>query len=751
MRMTQQPLALPKATSDLAVVAPKELAPVTNSPGTWAPVPGLSTTVFTAPGANLAATVSAEVYTTHNVWFRVLIDGAPSSPGDVVFRMAGADYDGVRSFTFGREGLSAGKHVVQVEWFSGVGEPARVRDRTLSVNSEAAGDGRVAHVAAESAFLTKTTSVWEDVPALSRTVNLATASNLKMTFSGNTFTGTGRFFARALVDGVPADDVLFEDRGVVGGARSYAFWRPNIAAGSHTIRIQWYSEGGTIQLADRALTVYASPSLVGTNFQGGPDPVTSTSFVDIANASPSFTTTAASSDVDVTVALEHQANHDRTFLRALIDGVPTGPSDVELSTNVGPIHAQTYSFVAKNIRPGTHTVRVQAAVDAGSTAWIGDRTVTVVAKKRVGTDFGQPYVELAPRVGAVPTVAICFDPQRPEHPKPSAAYLRGVHEGTDGGTNVQAWYRENTGSQFGFAPPTYIGCNDAGWLSPPPGRTGNWYWDTGNFPLMWHDALTAADPFFNFKAFDRNGDNAITGDELVVEIIRPQNQGDGFNRTGSATLDGVNMNVRVLDLYLSSLTDTPHRLTNVGLLAHEGAHDILGAADMYWGSAQRPLWYSVMDQHFNANHFDPFHKLKSGFVTPGLVEVNGLTTTTVPLASVETHREVTIVYDPARGDKEYFILENRWGGVYDANLPAQGVAVWHIVQDQATFDAFPPPFTGDPASAGEWGRKGVRLLGVLSAAGQSRTLSYADGTAAGLRITVKEGPQEFLDTEITRV
>ncbi|MBO3746099.1 hypothetical protein J5X84_08485 [Streptosporangiaceae bacterium NEAU-GS5] len=758
----QSSFPLPKPSSDVTVVVPPEQAPKANSPGVWVDVPGLTTAVYTVSGATLTATVSAEIYTVNSVWLRVLVDGGVTSPSDVAYRLAGAEFDGTRSFTFGRESMPAGKHIVQVQWYSNSGQVARIRDRTLSVHSEAG--GALAHVAAESDFRVKSSLAWENVPDLTRTVFAPSHGNIKITFSGLTTNSSGKFLARAMVDGQPTEDVIFEDPGVVGGARSYVFVRKDVGAGPHTVAVQWSVDPGTIpgasiRLADRALTVFASPEftdeggLVESASQGSRQTVTSTSWVDVSNMGATFITAVPSEDVELTVGMEHQATRDRTFLRALIDGRPVGQSEVELATNVTHTHAQTYTFVAKNLQLGTHTVQVQASVDSGAGAVIGDRVVAVTYKTRHGTDFAQPYSSLAPRVGQIPSVAICFDPRRPGHAPPTSAYLRALHDGGDGGANAQAWYRENTGDQFGFATPTLVGCNDGNWLPAPAGRTGTWYWDTGNFPLMWQDALKAADPFFDFKAYDRDGDNAIGGDELVVEIIRPQNNGDGTTQWASAPLDGFTMNVRVLDLYLSASTDTSHRLVNVGLLVHEGAHDILGAADMYWSNTLRPGRYSVMDNHTQANHFDPFHKLKSGFVLPGLVDTTTLTVRTVPLASVESRREITIVFDPARQDKAYFILENRWGGNganYDGNLP-QGIAVWHIVEDAATMDQFPPPFSGDPAGSGEWGRKGVRLMAVLGQAGQSTTLTYADGTPARVRITAKAGPAEFVDTEIAKI
>jgi M6 family metalloprotease-like protein len=680
-----------------------------------------------------------------------------------LFKWGGPQFEGTRSFTFGKTNLSTGKHIVRMQWYTSVGENAQIRDRALSVNTAAAGsgNGRLVTTATESDWITKNTAGWEDVPNLSRSITLDGTRNLKITVSAQTFTGSGQFFARALVDGAPTADVLFEAAGVSGaGARSYSFVKNGVASGTHTVKIQWSAQGGTVFISDRALSVFAAPAkvtgggLVTKVTEQAPTPITSTGWVDVPNTASTFTTSDPSTDVEVEVGAEVEAFGGRLFLRPTIDGQPTRPGDVTFTLG-SQWRAQTYAFVVKNVLPGTHTVNVTMAVDFGATGYVGDRTVNVTVKRRAGVDFAQPYSSLSPRTGTFPVMVICFDPRRPGVAAPSLAYLRAMHEGTDGGRNEKSWFAENTGGVFGPGSVQYVGCNDSGWLAAPAGREGTWYWDHGEFPLMWHDALVAADPFVDFHSYDRDGNGYIDGNELVVEIVRPQDGAYGTNRTATAPLDGRgDLSMTVVDAYISSLQDNNNRLTNVGVLSHETCHDTIGAVDMYWNVTTRPSWYSIMDAHWNANHLDPFHKLKSGFVTPDVVETNKWSTKTVKLASVETKREITIVYDPRRGDKEYFILENRWGGSgtgnYDRSLPPpQGIVVWHIIEDVATMDAFPPP--GDPVSSGEWGRKGVRLLGTLSASGQSKTLTWADGSAVHIRVTAKAGPQEQLSTEIAKV
>src|SRR4030095_4365265 len=100
--------------------------------------------------------------------------------------------------------------------------------------------------------------------------------------------------------------------------------------------------------------------------------------------------------------------------------------------------------------------------------------------------------------------------------------------------------------------------------------------------------------------------------------------------------------------------------------------------------------YSIMDASYTTTHFDPFEKLKLGWLKPNLVTSSG----EHELRDVETHSDSIILFDPARGPGEYFMLENRWRGKsYDAGMsdpnvtgggiPADGLAVWDIVEAPA--------------------------------------------------------------------
>lgn len=744
------------AMGNLSLVSPPSGPEISSSPSGWNDVPGLSTAVYSRSGDNLEITVTAEVDASGRVFFRALVDGAAALPDDVVYKWPGDFFDGVRSFTFIKKNRSKGKHLVQIQWLADPDTTARIGDRTLSVNSAARswGTGRLAVVAAPSAAdIVKTTPTCEEIPNLATTLTTDALRDFNITFSAEAYADVGRFFARALIDGQVVSDVLLVDAGswTQSGTRSFTFVQNAVPAGAHSVKMQWCADGpgAQIRVGDRTLTAFAAPAstngggLVATAVEGPPVEFMSPDWSDVPNMSGSFTTNEPGANVRMAFSAETSVHFGRMFLRALIDGEPTQPDDVVFASNGSAWRAQSFAFTKKNVLPGTHSVRIQARVDESGLGYLADRSMSVLFKRRHGLDFAQPYASLKPRQGKFPFLVICFDPLRPGETRPTKAQVVNQHRGDDGKWNVLGWYRENTGRKYIPGPFTFLGCNDGNWFVAPPERQGTWYWDTGNFGLMWEDAIKAADPYFDFHQYDRNGDNHITGDELVVNVLRPQNGPYGTHRAASVTVDGIGtpMTIDVLDVFFSSNDDV--RVTNVGTIAHEAAHGVLDAPDMYSNFATRAGFYSLMDAHVNSTHLDPFHKLKSGHLTPDVVEINKWATRTVSLASVEKKKEAIIIYHPDKNDREYFIVENRWRGTsptsnYDFYLsPAQpGIAVWHIVEDLALANQFRPAGDLDVVSW-DWGRLGIRFLGILPSIGSSTELKWADGSSAKIKVTAK--------------
>jgi M6 family metalloprotease-like protein len=601
--------------------------------------------------------------------------------------------------------------------------------------------------------LIKTTTAWDDVPGLITKLSTDVPGDVLVTFSAEAYSNNGRMFIRALVDGVVASDVTFLHSGMAnrGGTRSMTFLVHNVPAGAHLVQVQWAGDtaGGDIRLGDRTMAVSAAPpsssggSAVASSIQGPPVDFTGLTWTDVPGLSLSLPVTPASSSVAITFSGEVYNPGGRLFVRALVDGAPAQPSDVTLIQGEAKMRVASHTFVLKNLRAGNHTVTLQARADAGTIGSIRDRTLRVTAKRRIGSDFAQPYAALglgygyAPRTRAHKAMVLCIDPVRPDHPTPSLAQIVAQHQGGDGGMNLKDWMLDNSDGHIDIDNFQYMNCGP--FAQAPVAHQGTWYWDTpGGHAEAWRDAIRAADAQVDFHSYDTDHNGRITRDELVLIVVRPQSSPYGTNRSVDVAVDGNStpLDFDLLDIYLSS-QDSQRRL-GVGVLGHEATHRIVDANDMYGcdQSSTAARYFDAMYYHFWASHMGPFEKLKSGFVTPDAIEIGSWTTQAVPLEAVETAKKVTILYDAARGDREYFVLENRWGGgdIYD-QLLGSSVVVWHIVEDPALATQFPPAGaeTCSPAI------KQVRKLGQLTYVGQTRALSWADGTPSGITLTA-QGP-----------
>ncbi|TLD42028.1 MAG: hypothetical protein JETT_1737 [Candidatus Jettenia ecosi] len=254
----------------------------------------------------------------------------------------------------------------------------------------------------------------------------------------------------------------------------------------------------------------------------------------------------------------------------------------------------------------------------------------------------------------------------------------------------------------------------------------------------WAEAIRKADVDFDFAAYDSNGDKVLSPDELGISIIIPQDNpfgtvngvvGREYPTKEPLIVDGVQVNV-MAEFYIGNPP-------NIGLVAHELSHLLLGAKDMYFGYCLKHRdddpekeclnvfdnpsaagGYSLMDQHIEAPHLDPFHKLKLGWVRPKIIFRDGQ----YRLPNVEEHHDVWVLLNPTHGAKEYFIVENRWrGNSYDREIDDNGgLAVWHIMEDPAVYGTVPPPpgveqEDWDTLPPDAWSRRAIRMIRPMTA------------------------------------
>ncbi len=749
----------------LSIVAPPEGPWVVATNGSsWRTIQGTSAVAYAQAGDSLDIGFSAEIQTPGSIWMRAVVDGVVASPSDVFFKgSAGSTWDGVRSFHFVATNLTAGPHVVEIQWYGHAS--TQIRDRSLAVHTgnPASADSALAVVAAPSgASIQTSTTTWTDIPGLQTTITSGGPYELQIGWSGEVIATSGQLLVRAIVDGAIGASVRVTEAGSAGNwaSRSFNVRRALSGAGVHTVKLQWATTtGGNAYMGDRTLTAFTGPN----NANGGSFGINwidttvahapGTTWADVPSMNRSFNTSDPSSTIAFTASAEASASPGRLFLRAIFDGKLAEPSDVTLVQGASTFAAYQYTFQQKNVPPGAHTVQFQAMRESGTTASILDRSVSVVAKRRGGGDFAQPRngpigIETRPRVKSHRPIVICLDPKRPDpgwggaiQRKLTPTELRGFFQGTDGGISLKGWWTEVSAGRVLDAGHTYVDCVDA-----PLAHQGSYYWTAPNgFVQMHQDALTLADATVDFHSFDTNGDGTLSYEEATVYIVKPQ-LGSLFGQTGNGiTLPvdgGQTMTIEYVDLYMNPDSRSP----SVGVVAHESAHTI-GTWDLY-GNPEVPFTpRTIMSMYEWVNHLDPEHKLRSGFLMPDVIEMGSWTTQTVTVAAVETSKGAILIYDRAR-PLEYFILENRWADVsnYDGvffggvqSLPAygqDGLVIWRVVRDDTT---------------SSWGAAYDNPVVSLNAVGESYTLQYRDGTLTKIRVTAQSGVGQNMTASIEKL
>jgi hypothetical protein len=259
-----------------------------------------------------------------------------------------------------------------------------------------------------------TSDAWADVPGLTATVGTVANSNLKITFTAEASTsGSERMFVRTLIDGQPAvpSDVLFV-AGTDIVSRSFTFIERSLGAGVHTVQIQWSVDtGGTAYVGDRTLAVLTSQAFTE---DGGLSVVAAPSGPDVTTTSDTFSdipgmissvVTAENGNLAITFSAEaNTSGSERMFVRALVDGQAAQPSDVVLVA-AADTGTRSFTFVEQNLEAGAHTVQIQWLVDAGGTAFAGDRTLSLFSFPEDAVDGGLS-VSAAPSGPDVTTTSV---------------------------------------------------------------------------------------------------------------------------------------------------------------------------------------------------------------------------------------------------------------------------------------------------------------------------------------------------------
>jgi M6 family metalloprotease-like protein len=698
----------------------------TPTSSTWVDIKDLDIWFYQYDAGNACIGFSAEsgVTTGSRMFVRAVVDGAAASPSDVIFASESPYYCHLFQFS---ATISQGIHHAKLQVLVQGGGTAQFGDRTMWVITA---PNLVNIVAAPSgATLTTTNSGWEDIPNMTLNVTMPSAGPIVLTFSAEVLSDNGTMiFLRVLVDGTATSpsDVIIANGDLIG-VHAMSFVSPSVSAGSHTVKVQWCVNGsGTAYMGDRTLSIASSNTaalatkggIVGISAPSGADKsTTSSGFVDIPDLSADIPV-PENATLAITIQGEAEVSGGRMFVRATIDGDVCSPSDATQTRDPGFYGTTSMTFLMKNVKGGTHHVVAQWLIDAGETAYFGDRNMTIVVLPCAGPDLTSGFHELKPAIGTYPVLVLLWDPQRPTDPAPTlgsvtnlihgsypsvADYFKvnSVNNVTIGNAGILGWFTSDKPYSFYWA------------AEDPTDADGDGF--TSGHVRKWWEAITKASVSFDFASYDSDGDGVLDPTELGIVIVIPQNSAFGTVRVPASqqyptwqplVVDGVRIPV-IAEVYAGSPP-------NLGAFAHEMSHLLFDLPDMYFNFffPYAAGQYSLMDVSYIDSHLDPFHKVHLGWLQPTIVRQNGR----YSVYPTETGGGAYILMDPMHGDKEYYIVENRQRSLkYDTQIADSGLAVWHVIEDSTAYGALTAP-SGVSASnwasvsAGDWGRRAVRML-----------------------------------------
>lgn len=710
----------------------------------WTDVPDLAISLFQYHPGNICITVSAECYTLGDkrMFVRALVDGETASPSDVILVNGG--FRGTHSFQFAAD-IDGGQHHVVIQYKVDSGGTAQFGDRTLWV---ATAPDHIYTIAAPSGpDISTSSSSFQDITHMAMSTDLAQPGDLIITFNAEAEITPGkRMFLRALVDGQAAQpsDVVF-CASPFYGTRSFTFSAPGLAAGPHTVVMQWLVDAGaTGYLGDRTLSVgridqatlaAGQSAIVSVSPASGASVETSSSTYANVPGLHTNVTIPDNSHLCVSVCGEaYTSNSKRMFIRATIDGQLLSPSNVVLCAT-GFDGVRGFHFVLANVPGGSHEVAIQWQVDGGGTAYLGDRNLTIAAFSAPCPDMTSTFDDLAPASGERNILVLCWDPHRAEHPAPTLPEVENILFGASYSVRdyylvnsnnqvflnkaaIKGWYDADKSADYYWGPEDTNDSNGDGWIHPHVEK--------------WAEAVKKADASFNFAAYDEDGDAYLDADELSVLMIIPQNSPFGTVRPLVSQEYPASLPFVADGITIPTITEVyAGNPLSLSAAAHELAHSLFNLPDMYFNffMPYAAGMYSLMDICYSDSHLDPFLKIRLGWVQPAIVQQSGY----IPINAIERSHVAYILYDPGHGNQEYFIIENRQPGMgYDSDLPDAGLAIWHIMEDANVYENLTAPAGVDPGNwatiaAGDWGRRAIRMIRPVYGPPFNNNLALWDG------------------------
>lgn len=296
-------------------------------------------------------------------------------------------------------------------------------------------------------------------------------------------------------------------------------------------------------------------------------------------------------------------------------------------------------------------------------------------------------LDRAPLRGAVRVIVVLVDTSDKAMTTP-ASHFQDLFfsEGVVATGSVREYYREVTGGLVDI-----VGEVVGPYRLP---HTMAWY-ANGNFGIgkpsgttrardMAADALALADPNVNFGPYDNDGNGFV--DAFIVI-----HSGSGGEQTGNpgdiwshkwVLANPVTTDTTKVYAYLTIPEDA-----KLGVSAHELGHLLFGFPDLYdtdYTSEGVGNWCLMGGGSWNGGGDTPAHPSAWCKANQGWASVNNITANgAISIPDVKTSRQVHRLWKDGAAGQEYFLLENRQRTGFDAELPGDGLLLWHIDDAQS--------------------------------------------------------------------
>jgi immune inhibitor A len=206
-----------------------------------------------------------------------------------------------------------------------------------------------------------------------------------------------------------------------------------------------------------------------------------------------------------------------------------------------------------------------------------------------------------------------------------------------------------------------------------------------NAQTMAKDALLAANPTVNFTPYDNDG-NGFVDAFIVIHAgtgaETNNNPGDIWSHKWTVAGGAQTVDATKVFAYLTVPEDC-----KIGVCAHELGHLLFGFPDLYdTDNTSEGIgnWCLMAGGSWGGGGDKPVHPSAWCKANQGWVAVDNRTAnSSVSVQDVKTSHTVYRLWKDGAPGKEYFLVENRQKtGVFDVSLPAGGLLIWHIDENQ---------------------------------------------------------------------